>query len=303
MTITKKRYDANRNTNIPIQDSPPEILDKLQAGVQSITDSESFRAYLNVQAKFHRYSVNNIILILMQNPDATRVMGYGSRDKTTGWLSLNRQVRAGERAIKILAPLLRKETNPDTGDVHERLYGFKPVNVFDVAQTDGDPLPQPVRVPVLDSYQGARLYHSLAMVAHSEGLSIRPLATDGKSELMGFYRPTEKIIAVRTDVPQLQRTKTLAHELAHHYHGAHDLFLSSREEHETIAESVAYVVLAHHGLDSGERSFPYIAHWAEDKSTLRQALGKIQRVSGVIIDKIETTSSNGLFNNHNEGTT
>src|SRR5215208_1890076 len=104
---------------------------------------------------------------------------------------------------------------------------------------------------------------------------------------MGYYSPRERLIVVREN-PMLQKTKTLAHELGHHFagHGAEGE-QSPREEQETVAESVSYVTLAHFGLDSGERSFPYIATWAKDQNTLKGALGQIQKVSATLIERVE----------------
>ena len=106
-------------------------------------------------------------------------------------------------------------------------------------------------------------------------------------EQMGYYSPRERLIVVR-ESPMLQMTKTLAHELGHHFagHGAEG-DATPREEEETVAESVSYVTLAHFGLDSGARSFPYIATWSRDQKLLRQTLGTIQRVSATIIDRVE----------------
>jgi len=108
-----------------------------------------------------------------------------------------------------------------------------------------------------------------------------------RSEQMGYYSPRERLIVVR-DNPMLQKTKTLAHELGHHFarHGLEG-DTTPREEQETVAESVSYLTLAHFGLDSGERSFPYIATWSRDQKLLSQALGTIQKVSAIIIDRVE----------------
>lgn len=119
-------------------------------------------------------------------------------------------------------------------------------------------------------------------VAHDEGLTVE--RGDRRlihSETMGFYSPSERLIVVREQA-QRQMTKTLAHELAHHFAGHRVSGAAS----ETEAEAVAYVVLAHHGLDSGARSFPYVATWSQDKAVLKAALTTIQSVSGAIIDRL-----------------
>lgn len=103
---------------------------------------------------------------------------------------------------------------------------------------------------------------------------------------MGFYEPENRLIVIRDDVAQLQATKTLSHELGHHF-AKHT---ESDPASETEAEGVAYVVLAHHGLDSGTRSFPYVATWAQDKSVLKGALARIQQVSSAMIDALAAPS-------------
>jgi antirestriction protein ArdC len=256
---------------------------QLERSVAAIQDSDTFRAYLTAQAKFHTYSFGNVLLILSQKPDATRVAGYRT------WQSLDRQVKKGEKAIRIIAPASYKKTDRDeqTGDEMERqVRFFRSASVFDASQTEGEPLPE-VPVPVLDSQAGAELYARLEGVALTEGLRV----TIGhesflkRPQLMGFYEPDNRAIYLK-EAAQLQQTKTLAHELAHHF-AEHQ---AAGPASETEAEAVSYVVLAHHGLDSGERSFPYIATWAKDKAVLKTALATIQTVSTTIIDKLDPDS-------------
>ena len=249
----------------------------------AIQDSDTFRAYLDAQSKFHNYSWGNVLLILAQNPDATRVAGYRT------WQSLERQVKKGEKAIRIIAPAYykRRETDEQTGEEVERqVTFFRSAAVFDYSQTEGKPLPE-VPVPVLDSDAGVELYARLENVARDEGLTVQRghERFRAREQMMGFYEPEGRLIAVRK-AAQLQMTKTLAHELGHHF-AEHT---SSGPESETEAEGIAYVVLAHHGLDSGSRSFPYVATWAQDKAVLKAALARIQQVSTTIIGHIETDS-------------
>jgi antirestriction protein ArdC len=219
-------------------------------------------------------------LILAQRPDATQVAGYRT------WQALGRQVRRGEVGIRIIVPMPYKARPEDEQDDQEpavRLR-FGIGAVFAIEQTDGEPLPE-VAVPVLEDDAGGELYTALDQLAQAEGLTVERRAQLSSAEMMGFYEPQRRRIVVR-ETRQLQMTKTLAHELAHHFTGMHETYSAKREEHETIAESVAYVVLAHHGLDSGTRSFPYIATWAQDRPTLRGALGTIQRVAHTIISRL-----------------
>ena len=127
-------------------------------------------------------------------------------------------------------------------------------------------------------------------LALAEGIALERRAQLPSAAMMGFYEPQQKRIVIR-EARQLQMTKTLAHELAHHFTGMHETYSEKREEHETAAEAVAYVVLAHFGLDSGTRSFPYIATWAKDTATLRGVLGTIQGVAHTIISQLEGPDS------------
>ena len=256
-----------------------EVLDRLEQAVGEIHDSDSFRRYLDVQARFHHYSWGNAALILARRPDATRVAGYRT------WQALGRQVRKGEQAITIVVPRITRDADAPE-DADKRRVSFAIGNVFDLSQTEGDPLPG-LTVPVLESDDGGLLYDELARLAGRGNIRVSLVDTFPTPEQMGSYDPLGRRIRVREHVPQLQRTKTLAHELAHHYTGHTETYGAFRDEHETIAESVAYVVLAHFGLDSGERSFPYIATWSKDRATLKQVLGTIQGVAGMIISSIE----------------
>jgi antirestriction protein ArdC len=231
------------------------------------------------QARFHTYSWGNVLLILGQNPAASRVAGYRT------WQSLGRQVKRGEKAIRIIAPAYyqKRERDEQTGEETERqVTFFRSASVFDVSQTDGDPLPE-VPVPVLDSDAGAELYAHLEGVALTEGLrvTIGHEAFFKREQMMGFYERENRSIYLR-EASQLQKTKTLAHELAHHF-AEHKV---SGPASETEAEAVSYIVLAHHGLDSGERSFAYIATWSKDRAVLKAALATIQSVSTTIIDRL-----------------
>lgn len=187
------------------------------------------------------------MLILAQRPDATRVAGYRK------WQELGRQVQKGEKAITILAPIVKK-VEDDAGAEERKVVGFRAASVFDISQTQGDPLPE-VNVPILEGDEGGCLYDDLGHVAAADGVRVDRSARFNPLSAMGVYYPDSKRIIVR-EAPQLQMTKTLAHELGHHFTGLHETYGEHRAEHETIAESVAYVVLARYGLDSGERSFP-----------------------------------------------
>src|SRR5215212_1206127 len=269
-----------RGRKEPDSDPVTASLLQLERSVAAIQDSDTFRAYLSAQARFHNYSFGNVLLILAQRPESTRVAGYRT------WQSLERQVKKGEKAIRIIAPAYykRREVDSQTGEEVERqVTFFRSAAVFDYGQTEGKPLPE-VPVPVLDSEAGCELYSRLEDVARDEGVTVQRghERFGAREQMMGFYEPERRLIALR-EGSQLQMTKTLAHELAHHF-AEHK---ASGPESETEAEAVSYVVLAHHGLDSGERSFAYIATWSKDKAVLKAALATIQTVSTTIIERVE----------------
>ncbi|MFN0074002.1 MAG: ArdC-like ssDNA-binding domain-containing protein [Chloroflexota bacterium] len=308
-------YSKSPDHQLIPQDASPQpstalrdALAWLEQAVSGIHDSDSFRAYLDAQARFHRYSFSNTLLILSQRADATRVAGYQT------WKTLGRQVRRGEHGMKIFVPMrvrnrrsdgddgryrdeqtepdppgdpepsaatddqVRRSSSPSLG--HRLL--FRVGTVYDITQTDGKPLPE-IDVPVLGGNEGLALYGRLARVAVDETLTITRGSDRLGSSTMGFYSPTERLIVLREAAPR-QMTKTLAHELAHHFGGA----TASSPEEETTAESVAYVVCARFGLDTGERSFPYVATWSRDPQVFRTALGTVQSLSHRMIERIES---------------
>jgi antirestriction protein ArdC len=261
-----------------------ESLTRLEQAVGAIHDSETFRAYLDAQARFHSYSFSNVLLILSQKPDATRVAGYQT------WKSLGRQVRRGEKGIRIIVPIRGRATSsPDESEAADAekprpertIVRFGTGSVFDISQTDGKPLPT-VDVPVLEGAEGEALYDRLAAIATDESLALERTSQLPRESVMGYYEPDQRRIVVREASPR-QMTKTLAHELAHHFGAG----TQSTPEEETMAESVAYVVCAHFGLDTGERSFPYIATWSQDSAVLKGAMARIQQVSSRIIGRFE----------------
>ena len=247
-----------------------DVLQRFEDAVGAIQDSESFRRWLDISSRFHNYSLGNQLLIAFQRPDATYVAGFNAL------LKLGRHVLKGEKGIRIMVPLRRKVTN-DNGEDEQRVTGFGTGYVFDVSQTDGEPLPT-LSVPTLEGEAGQELWDGLNDFAVREGVTVRTLQpSELPSELMGYYRPTTKEIVVGAH-SQRQRTKTLAHELGHHIARVDD-----RAENECIAEGIAYIVCAHFGIDTGERSFPYVAGWAKDRAVLKNVLGTIQGASATLI--------------------
>lgn len=249
-----------------------ELLQRLERGMHEVRESDNFQRYLSVCAKFHTYSVGNQMLIWLQRPDASHVAGFHS------WRSLGRCVRKGEKGIGILAPVRFRASHVDeeTGEEEMTACRFRTVYVFDVSQTDGEPIPSPV--DELTGIDDAGLFAKLDSLAHAEGLTID--RTPGRAAANGFYSSGEIWIKPEASLPMA--TKTLTHELAHHFAG----HVQCREESETIAEAVAFVVLGHFGIDASSYSFGYLASWSDVK-TFKSKLGEINTVAKRIIDSIE----------------
>jgi len=253
--------------------SQSDILQRFEEAVSAIQDSESFRRWLDVSAKFPTYSLGNQLLIAFQRPDASFVAGFHT------WLKLGRHVLKGEKGIAIMVPHRRKVTN-DAGEEEQRVTGFGTGYVFALEQTDGDPLPQ-LAVPTLEGEVGAELWDGLGRFAAREGVRVLTAPLEQlPRQSMGYYTPAKKEIVVGQS-SQRQMTKTLAHELGHHIARFDD-----RAENECIAEGIAYVVCGHFGIDTGERSFPYVAGWAKDKAVLKKVLGTIQTASAALIEGV-----------------
>ena len=299
------------------------LLRKLKDGVQRIQTSDEFRNYLIAMSRFHNYSWNNQLLIMMQRPDATHVAGFNA------WKDLGRWVKKGETGIAIFAPSFRAAdvtwVRPTDGarwriqrldkewgiyqdrrlagryrtkreaERQLRMWGateeraeeaaarFIVVHIFDISQTEGKPLPE-FAVPVLTGEASEELFVSLRALMKQRGVTVsfesRPHMDPG---IKGQYQPGE--IWVRPEEPPAQQLKTLLHEIAHYY--SEGVFRIPRRDAETIAESAAYVVGAHHGFDTGVRSFPYVALWAQDEKVLSENLAAIQRVSNTILEELE----------------
>jgi antirestriction protein ArdC len=246
-------------------------------GIASILASDSFAQYLSVMSRFHHYSFGNIMLVLAQRPEATQVAGYRS------WQRLGRQVRKGEQGIRILVPH-RRVVELEEGEETTVVRSFGIGSVFDITQTDGNPLPKPLAAreirEVTDA--GAALYGALEAYVTAHGITVvREELTRG----YGYYAPARRQIGIDSRITSDQATKTLAHETAHavadHRAGI------ARVDAETVAESAAYVVLSRYGIDSSDYSFPYVARWAEDRDVLTRNLAAIQQTSHAIISGIE----------------
>jgi hypothetical protein len=256
---------------------------QLKDGVEGIQDSSQFRLFLTTMSKFHEYSVGNLILIAIQKPSATRVAGFNT------WKDLGRWVKKGEKGIAILAPVMPPKPKKEEVEEEEEeelaltpVY-FKVVHVFDIRQTEGKPLPE-FDVPVLTGDANEALFEKAMNLAKSQGLDVSfELRPNQDPSIKGQF--SGRSIWVKPDEPRAQQLKSLLHEMAHYY--SEGVFRIPRRDAETIAESAAFAVGAHYGFDSGVRSFPYVALWAQDKKVLQANLTNIRKVTNVILERLE----------------
>ena len=280
-----------------------QIIEQLEQGVSEVFESDQYKQYLSVMSKFHSYSYNNILLIAMQCPGATMVAGYES------WQRLfKRHVSKGEKAIKILAPcphkkvILQDVTDPVThqpirdaqGEVIKEkvqitIPAFRPVSVFDVSQTEGEPLPEMATVQELigevDGFDALQeIVESMAPCARCH--------RDIEGTAKGYFSPKENEIVIKNGLAQQQEIKTMIHEIAHSLlHNSEKIKDKkiSRNDMEVQAESVAYTVCSAIGIDTSDYSFGYIAGWSQGKEIkeLKNALDLICDTASSMIFHIE----------------
>jgi antirestriction protein ArdC len=270
------------------------LLADLNTGIDALANSEQWTAWLKLQSKLHKYSFGNVLLIMAQCHNASMVMGYGSKDKSTGWLSVGRCVRKGERAIWILAPILVDEKKDGIKTGEKILIGYRDVSVFDVSQTDGDDLPE--ILTKLNGDDGADAFKAFTGYAEKLGFTVKVESIPGETN--GYTSYDNNVIAVETSNDQMQQTKTLAHELGHALlHNPSDQtpigaeIIKDRAHKELEAESVAFIVMGALGCDSGDYSFGYVTHWskgAEDAHKgIKASAARIQRAAHKIIDAVD----------------
>ena len=257
---------------------------EVETAVSQLSDPAKWREFLDAQAKFHRYSWHNAVLILSQRRDATRVAGF--RD----WAdNFGRSVKKGEKAIWVFAPMrYRKVTVVNDGQeqTEEHLF-FRPVPVFDVSQTEGPPLPEPPKIEASDkrTQAPAGMVEALSGWVRAKGFELQqaelPGALYGQTD---FAAHTVKVNAAHNGA---QQALTLAHEAAHIALGHDACYGGSRPEREVEAESVAYIVGRHFGLaDAG--SFDYVANWARgDPEVVRKTAERVVGAAKAILDGSE----------------
>ena len=285
-------------------DRMKEITDRLETGIQELFESERYKAYLTSMAKFHSYSFNNTLLIAMQGGQL--VAGYNKwRD------DFHRNVKRGEKGIKILAPapykvkkevpkldeqgkpVMDKDGKPLTEVQETQVPAFKIVSVFDVSQTEGEPLPS---IGVDELAGNVEQYEDFFKAL--EQTSPVPMAfEDIPGGSHGYYHLTEKRIAIQENMSELQTLKTAIHEIAHAKLHAIDPEAPLTEQadrpdsrtREVQAESVAYAVCQHYGLDTSDYSFGYVAGWSsgKDLKELRASLETIRATAHELITAID----------------
>ena len=268
------------------------ITQKLEEGIAALFESDKYKEYLRVMARFHRYSLGNTLLIFFQKPDASLVAGFHDWQR-----KFKRNVKKGEKGIRILAPIMYKRKNKDRsedqdGDEEEdTATAFRVVSVFDVSQTEGAELPS-IGVDELtgDVDQYRALFDALKAVSPA------PIAFEQiDSGAHGYYHLEERRIAIQQSMSQLQILKTGIHEVAHAMlhaldeSGKRPADDPDRRTREVEAESVAYTVCQHFGLDTASYSFGYVAGWSSGKELkeLKASLDIIRRTSHDMIIAIE----------------
>lgn len=282
-----------------------EITDRLEQGITELFDSERYKEYLQVMSKFHNYSFNNTLLIAMQKPDASLIAGFNAWKNNFG-----RNVMRGEKGIRILAPSpykIRQEVekkDPQTGKTvigkdgkpvmetkEIQIPAYKVVAVFDVSQTEGRELPT---IGANELTGDVEQYEDF--FAALEKTSPVPMGFEKiEGTAHGYYHLEEKRIAIDEGMSQLQNLKTAIHEIAHAK--LHDIDLNAPEQpdrpdrrtREVQAESIAYTVCQHYGLDTSDYSFGYVAGWSSGRelAELKTSLETIRATAAEIINSID----------------
>ncbi|MBQ8995709.1 MAG: hypothetical protein IJ091_07825 [Oscillospiraceae bacterium] len=269
-----------------------EIMKALEDGVKDFMETDTYKAYLRAVGKFHNYSMNNVMLITMQRPDATLVAGYNTWKK-----SFNRNVKRGEKGLKIIAPMpVSVEKEEDRVDQYGNTYKekvtvtvprFRAVTVFDVSQTDGDPLPDISPSELKDEVSNYGVF--LKAVEKASDVPINYIDIEGTAK--GYFNVANNEISVAKGMSESQTLKTLIHEIAHsvlHNKNNGGVFIDTKTK-EVQAESVAFSVCSHFGIDTSEYTFPYVTAWAGDKDlkTLRNSMDTIKDTASLLIHRIE----------------
>ena len=289
-----------------------QITAGIEQGIKELFESEKYMRYLSVMSRFHRYSVNNTMLIYMQKPDATLVAGYNK------WKNqFERHVKRGEHGITIIAPtpfkkkIEEQKLDPDTkapildaegkAVMEEReveIPMFRPVKVFDVSQTDGKPLPE-LASTLSGNVQNYEAFMEALRRSAPVPLSVEPMAAN----MDGYFSPDRQRIAIRAGMSEVQTVSAAVHEIAHsklhNYAKAQEEAVRAgdkeppkkkdRNTEEVEAESISYAVCQYYGIQTGENSVGYIANWSQGKELpeLRASLETINKTAGELINDID----------------
>ena len=294
------------------KDRMREIVDSIENGIKELFESDKYRQYLSTMSRFHRYSVNNTLLIYMQRPDATHVAGFNKwRDQ------FGRNVLKGEKGIRIIAPTPYKKkveeikTDPETNapvldadgkaiieEKEIRIPMFKVVSVFDVSQTSGKPLPQ-LAADLSGNVQQYEVFMEALRRASPVPMEIKPVARDTD----GFFSIKAQSITIRAGMSEVQTVCAAVHEIAHAKLHDYEHMTELADDGETIlvpgeksrnteeveAESISYAVCQYYGIETGENSFGYIATWSKGKELkeLRASLETINKTASELITDID----------------
>ena len=278
-----------------------EITERLEQGVKDLFTSEKYTEYLKTMSQFHNYSFNNTLLIAMQKPESTLVAGYSSWSK-----KFHRQVKRGEKGIKIIAPapirekeeiekfdpetnepVLRPDGQPETEEVEHIIPRFRVATVFDISQTYGDPLPELDTPELMGSVENFGIFMEAIGIVSPAPMRYAEIEGDAK----GYYSNTNKEIVIQEGMSEKQTMKTAVHEVTHAMCHDRDVMEELGEKknqmtREVEAESVAFTVCSYFGLDTSDYSFPYIAGWSSDMDMkeLRSSMDFIRKTAGSFID-------------------
>lgn len=289
------------------EEKTKQAFEMIEQGVKDVYSSDNFRKYLSCCSKFHSYSLNNTLLILAQKPDATLVAGYNAWQR-----NFNRHVDKGERGLIILAPVTSKITqlmdkadedgNPildENGDPikEERVINqlrFTTTTVFDISQTSGEPLPS-----LIHNLTGSS-DEILAFIDSVKNICTIPIDYHSPSKdavlaggAKGYYSIAEDRIVLNMELEDMQIAKTLIHEYSHSI--LHKKTDKDSDQREIEAESLAFVLCDHFGIDTSDHSFGYIASYAaQDEAKLKTILSNIQSTAHEMIDKLEPLFAQNL---------
>lgn len=258
------------------------LIATLEKGLCDYIQSDRYKDILRIMSKFHSYSFNNSMLILLQCPQASYIAGYKS------WQSnFHRQVKKGSKAIHIIAPIKYKAKNEETGEEEDRT-GFRTTSVFDISDTYQIPDLEPVQIGIADLEGNVESFKDF--ISTLEKISPVPVSYElfKDKSLKGCYSDTDKKITVQDGMTERQTVKTLIHEVAHSMLHTKELLekdKKDRKQRELEAESIAFIVCDHFHISTEDYSFPYILSWTGEgvQEQLRKSMDTIQKTADTII--------------------